>query len=607
MQAQPGTTRLPAVLAPVARWVPDGERTVVVVTLVARLTGLAAVLSVLLPARRTRARLGDSVSDWVGLPEKATAVTITVTLVAGVAVLLLASGLRRRKRNAWWASTTLTAVLLVSHVLHPREFLALIASVALLVALLGTRRRFRARPDPGGRSAAVRVGMQLLVLGFLGNLAVLVVSGRAQLGHASWGEKLQQAGLALVGVAGPVRFRGDFLDDLVAGIGLGFGLATLAAVLYFLLRTQEPPGALTPAEEGGLRELLSRGPAADSSGSSSAAFSDSLGYFALRGDKSVVFSSSGKSALTYRPLVGVALASGDPLGDPEAWGGAMEVFLARCADNGWTPAVLGCSEAGARTWARHGLRALEVGDEAVLDTASFTLQGRSMRGVRQAVGRLERAGYRVRVRRVADIDEPERARLVTLAHGWRGTEPERGFSMALGRIGVDPTCVLATAEQVSEPAAGEVDEGGAPEPVVRGLLHFVPWGADGLSLDAMLRDRDSDNGVNELLITGVVQAAPELGVRRVSLNFAVFRAALERGERIGAGPVARTWAAVLRWGSRWWQIESLYRFNDKFAPRWVPRYLAYPTGRDLPRIGLAVMEAEGFGGRPPVLLRLLRR
>jgi lysyl-tRNA synthetase, class II len=96
-------------------------------------------------------------------------------------------------------------------------------------------------------------------------------------------------------------------------------------------------------------------------------------------------------------------------------------------------------------------------------------------------------------------------------------------------------------------------------------------------------------------------------VQRVSLNFAVFRAALERGRRIGAGPVARLWARALRLGSRWWQIESLYRFNAKFAPTWVPRYLVFPVVRDLPRIAVAALEAEGFGGRPPVLLRVLRR
>jgi len=305
-----------------------------------------------------------------------------------------------------------------------------------------------------------------------------------------------------------------------------------------------------------------------------------------------VFSPTGKSAITYRVLAGVALAAGDPLGDYEAWGGAIDVYLDACARRGWTPAVLGCSERGATVWARHGLGTLELGDEAVVDAATFTLQGRAMRGVRQAVGRLERTGYRVAVRRVADIPAEEVAALVELGKKWRGSERERGFSMALGRLAVDPNCVVVTAVHAEQ---------------VRGLLHFVPWGSDGLSLDAMLRDRDAENGVNELMITTLLGACEGLGVRRVSLNFAMFRAALERGQKIGAGPVAKMWAALLRFGSRWWQIESLYKFNDKFAPQWVPRFLMYSGARELPRIGLAAMEAEGFGGRPPVLLRLLRR
>jgi len=572
-------------LRPATRWVPAGERAVAVVTWVARLTGLLAVLSVLLPVGRARTRVRQPISDWLNLPATATAAAVTVTVVTGVLLLLLAAGLRRRKRNAWRMSTLLSMVLVVSHALHPRGLFGLVAAVALLAALLATRTRFTARPDPGGRGFAVRVGVQLLVTGWVLNVGVLVVGARALDGRPSVWEKAQHSAMALVGVSGPLRFRVDLLDDVVGGTGLGFGLSALAAATYFLLRTQEPPSALAPEEADSLRVLLAK-----------QGCGDSLGYFALRADKSVVFSPSAKAAVTYRPLAGVALASGDPVGDPEAWGGAAEVFLERCANNGWTPAVLGCSEAGARMWARHGLGAFELGDEAVVEMAEFTLQGRAMRGVRQAVGRLERAGYSVRVRRVAEIDPVELERLGELARRWRGTETERGFSMALGRLGVDPDCVLATAVQ-------EVDG----HHVVRGLLHFVPWGADGLSLDAMLRDRDSENGVNELLISGVMHAGGDLGVHRVSLNFAVFRAALERGERIGAGPVAKWWAALLRWGSRWWQIESLYRFNAKFAPRWVPRYLVYSSARELPRVVLAAVEAEGFGGRPPALLRLLRR
>jgi lysyl-tRNA synthetase class 2 len=132
--------------------------------------------------------------------------------------------------------------------------------------------------------------------------------------------------------------------------------------------------------------------------------------------------------------------------------------------------------------------------------------------------------------------------------------------MALSRLAgpEDPRCVLVTAEQ---------------EGAVRGILQFVPWGEDGLSLDLMRRDRDvPDNGLNEFMITELLQACPDLGIGKVSLNFAMFRAALERGERIGAGPVARLWAKALRVCSRWWQIETLYKFNAKFDPEWVPRF-----------------------------------
>jgi lysyl-tRNA synthetase class 2 len=130
------------------------------------------------------------------------------------------------------------------------------------------------------------------------------------------------------------------------------------------------------------------------------------------------------------------------------------------------------------------------------------------------------------------------------------------------------------------------------------FLHFVPWGPDGLSLDLMRRDRDCENGINELLIVRAVEAAAGLGVTRISLNFAVFRAALERGERLGAGPVVRVWRNLLLFASRWFQIDSLYRFNAKFRPRWEPRYVCYPAARDLPRVVLAALEAESFIALP---------
>ena len=164
--------------------------------------------------------------------------------------------------------------------------------------------------------------------------------------------------------------------------------------------------------------------------------------------------------------------------------------------------------------------------------------------------------------------------------------------MALGRVGRprDGDCVIATATENG---------------VLRALLHFVPWGSDGLSLDLMRRDRNAQPGVNDFLIVEAVKAASDLGVKRISLNFAVFRAALERGERIGAGPVLRAWRRILIFMSRWFQIESLYKFNAKFCPVWVPRFFVFPGTTDVLRVGIAALEAEAFLVWPRLRIRRL--
>src|ERR1700684_195772 len=289
------------------------------------------------------------------------------------------------------------------------------------------------------------------------------------------------------------------------------------------------------------------------------------------------------------------LASGDPLGDPEAWPGAIGEFLADAARHAWRPAVMGCSELGAEVWCREGdLSALELGDEAIVNVADFGLSGRSMRNVRQMVNRVAKSGYKAEVRRVGDIPSQELDRIIRAADHWRGSHTERGFSMALGRLGgrADDNCVLVTA---------------AENGVLRAVLQFVPWGNDGLSLDLMRRDKNAQAGLNDFLITEAIKAAPALGVKRVSLNFAMFRAALERGERIGAGPVLKAWRGLLVFASRWFQIESLYKFNAKFSPVWEPRFFVFPGGRDAPRIALAALEAEAFLVWPTLELKRYAR
>jgi lysyl-tRNA synthetase class 2 len=569
---------------PVQRWWERSRRRTP--GLIAALTWVIGLLTVISALLRSRHHRFEDLASLVGRPmARQTTATATALLIAlGLLLMYLASGLRRRKRRAWRAAIAVTSLVALSHLAAKLNVPGVIVSVLLIVVLVVAREQFYALGDPTTRWYALRVTIELLLVGVALGMIGLQVDHRTIIGHPSLWQQFEHVMMGFVGVDGPVQFRTDLMDDVVAYSLAGIGLLVLFVAAYLFLRSAQPRAVLTSTDEQRLRDLL-----ATQGGR------DSLGYFALRRDKSVIWSPTGKAAVTYRVDAGVALASGDPIGDPEAWPGAIEEFLDLAAQHAWVPAVIGASEQGATVYSRHGLDALELGDEAIVDTTTFSLSGRPMRGVRQAVKRVERAGYDVQVRRAGDLSDAEMNELVSVASAWRGGAVERGFSMALSRLG-DPTdgdCVVTTAHQDGK---------------LRGLLHFVPWGTDGLSLDLMRRDRSADNGLNELLIVRLIEAAAaDLGVQRVSLNFAAFRSALERGERIGAGPVLRLWRKLLVFLSRWWQIESLYRFNVKFRPDWQPRFLSFPATRDLPRIAFAALEAEAFFVRPRRLQRMLRR
>ncbi|WP_055600481.1 phosphatidylglycerol lysyltransferase domain-containing protein [Streptomyces aureus] len=505
---------------------------------------------------------------------------LTAGFASGVFTLFLAITMRRRKRAAWILNMVLGGLFLLLFALvmlfpeirqHAQNWISLVLTAAFVLALLLGRKEFYAKGDRSNPwlAAVVAVG-GLLVTSLLA--AVLVTVTNTSTAPSTFLERWRYGVMRLITLASDdSRFAGITTPGWVDVTINVLSTLLLFAVLFAAFRSRRATDPLTEEDEERLRVLL------DKQGDR-----DSLGYFALRREKSVVWSPSEKAAVTYRVVGGVSLASGDPIGDPEAWPGAIEPWLAEAREHGWIPAVMGASEEAGVIYARHGLDALELGDEAIVETDEFTLDGRAMRTVRQAFNRVKRAGYEVRIRRHEDIPAEEMAELLRKADDWRDGATERGFSMALGRLGDprDGRCVML-----------ECTDG---EGELRAVLSFVPWGPKGLSLDLMRRDRESENGLMEFMVIELLQRAKEIGITQVSLNFAMFRSVFERGSKLGAGPVLRMWRSLLSFFSRWWQIESLYRANAKYRPIWEPRFMLFEKSADLLRIGLAAGRAEGF-------------
>jgi len=513
------------------------------------LVGVCSFLGAFLPNIASRTRIINEMVPAV-FPAAAT----TATAAIGLLLIWLSRALRRGKFRAWLIALVLSVIAVGMHVLHDLQIEAATLCLLLVALLASSRRNFTARPDPRSKLR-------------LGAVAIGGPAAAAALGASWW------------------AVRGAHLPTTTIWVALA--VLALAALLLIVTTAIEPGGGphrLTAEEHARVRALI------DEWG-----WADSLAYFATRDDRFVVFSPSGQSAISYRVIGSVSLAAGDPLGNPADWPHAITAWLDEARAFGWTPGNLGASERAAAAFDRAGLEVLEVGDEAIVHVAEFSLEGRSMRGVRQAVARVERAGITAECYRVRDLTTQQRIAFREKAIAWRDGAIERGFSMALGRFGQrrDDDGVVVVAR--------------TPSGELAGLLSFAPWGKDGASLDLMRRSRTAEvpqNGIVEFMVTSLMNDAERLGITKISLNFSAFRSTFARGERLGAGPATRAWRAILMWASHFAQIEALYRSNSKYRPEWVPRFVVYPRATDLAQVATAAIRAEALVAAPGWYRRL---
>jgi len=490
----------------------------------AAVVGAVGVASALTPEFANR-------SDFVrgvlppGVPDAARIAALTF----GLGLVWLSRSLVHRRRRAWHLAVVLVLGISIAHLAKGLDFEEACIGLLLLVALLHFRGRFNVRGDP----SSVR---PLLATTFaLSTLAVLAVL-------------LEQRG-----------YEGDRLEDSLAGLGLVLAVRAL----YLWLRPLSERVRQSAEDRRLVRRLVR------------AHGEDSLAFFSLRRDKSYFFSPTRRSFLAYRVVGGSALVSGDPVGDKSEVLELLVEFRRVCHSKGWRLALLSVSNDLLPVARELGLRSVKIGDEAVVRPAEFSLEGRSIRKVRQSVARLQRAGYAFRVIGAGAVDHGLRAELEEVSDVWRGSNVERGFSMAMDDPFREPETLFGLAQCGNR---------------VGGFVHLVP-SAHGYSLGAMRRRPDTPNGLMEYLIAELIGWACEQEAEEISLNFCVFADLLRETHRHKLEAVA---GKALRIGDRVFQLERLLVFSRKFAPEWRPRYLCVERLGDLPLVGVAYLRAESL-------------
>ena len=488
----------------------------------------------------------------------------------GLGLIVLARGLRRRRRRAWQLTLALMITASVLSILKGLDYEEAIASTLVALALVARRDDFEGGGDPDTRARVfVRGAVFVLAIFAYGAIALWInrieVDRRYTLDFALRETAQSLAGLHLRGSSHLSGAFGDWFPLSVLLLGVTAGLSLLASWLapwrYRYLCGED--------DRERARALV-------------ALFGvDTLAPFALRADKSYFFSEDDRAFVAYTVKAGVAVVSGDPIGEPASVEQVVPSFKRFVEERDWRIAVLGAGTGCLDLYRRNGLNALYHGDEGVIEVETFSLEGRAVRKVRQSVHRLERAGYAAEVLHAGDVGYELRAELDAVAGSWRGTEPLRGFTMELDSLftldGPDALFVL----------------GRGPAGSVAGFLHLaVCHAGEALSLSSMPRRRDTPNGFNEWLVVQTIEWARAHAFARVSMNFAPFAAVLAADGALSSSQ--RVQQQVLRRLKGTFQFDNLSSFNRKFFPSWEQRFVVYESLADLPRVGLAGLAAEGY-------------
>jgi lysylphosphatidylglycerol synthetase-like protein (DUF2156 family) len=527
--------------------------------------GLLNVISATTPPLELRLH---SLLRWVPLavPQSATA----LVAMSGVGLLALGRGVRRGQRDAWRVALALLGGSVVLHLVKGVDVEEAAIAGAAAAYLLAHRRSFTtarstvAWPRTALTATAAAVG---LVAAVTVAIEVVTAAKGVRLGLP---DALAAALGRLVGlrsVALPHR-----LDEFASPTLLAVGIACAAWLAFAAVRPAR--GRLTSSDE---RERARSLIATWGSGT--------LDYFALRSDKQLFF--SGDTVVAYAVHHGVCLVSPDPIGPPWETDVAWHAFRSFADGHGWSVAVLGAGEERLAAYRASGMHDLYVGDEAVVDTTRFSLDGGRHKSLRQAVNRVAKYGYTISFHDPSSIAPELREQLGAVMGKSRRGDVERGFSMTLGRVfdAADRGLLLA------------VCHGPAGEPVA--FCQYVPIHEEGYSLDLMRRDSgEHPNGLLDFVVVETIRHLQSHGVRTLGLNFATMRAVLagETGGGLAVG--VERW--VLRRLSGSMQIESLWRFNAKFDPQWRARYLVFDTPEHLVPIAFAVARAESFWELPVI-------
>jgi phosphatidylglycerol lysyltransferase len=523
------------------------------------LMGVVNVLSASTPAMAERLALLEQFS-----PLEVRRSSHLTAVLAGFALLVLAGSLWRRKRVAWWITLVVLAVSSVSHLLKGLDYEEAILAAGLALCLAFLRPSFHARSDPPStRQGLVMVAVSLAFTLAYGTIGFFLLDRHYSVNFGFWPALRQTVVMftqfydpGLEPITGFGRYFADSIY-IVGAVTLGFAL--LLVVRPVFLR-----GPATPEEHATAKSIV------EAHGRSP------LARLTLLDDKSFFFSPGG-SVISFVAKNRIALTLGDPIGPQEDIAACISAFKTHCATNDWEAVFYQVRPDNLEIYQSAGFKSLCIGQEAVVDLATFTLAGGENKNIRTSVNRMTKMNYHAEV-----LPPPQSHEMLAELHEvsdeWLTIK--NGTEMRFSVGWYDDNYIRDGAAIVIRDPQGKVNA----------FANIVPeYQRSEVSIDLMRHRRDTENGLMDFLFASLLQWAKDNRYTTFSLGLSALSGL---GEHSDDPAIERAMHYIFEQVDQFYNFKGLHAYKDKYHPNWEPRYLVYPNAANLPAIALALAEAE---------------
>lgn len=517
---------------------------------------------------------------------------ILMSVMPAMFVLVLAAGLRRGRRFAWWASLVFHVLLLALGTFYAIDYYnwavendeldegfswvawllpLVLLPVLIIVMLVLTRRSFTVQAPVGlYRKLALSVGGVVLALWaayvLVGALVADQFSPPATAGELIWDFPIRLLPNGYLYIIESSFEPGDGIARLITDwLPVLVWVVILAGLLRSFIAARVESGAQDRAKA---RTILERNG------------TTALSYLTTWDGNSYWFSADEQSFVAYRVEGGVAITTGDPVGPPDHLERTVEEFVAFCNSENWTPCLYSATEAVKEVTDELGWPSLQVAEETVLPLGTLAFTGKKFQDIRTSISRANKGGITAEWISYQQAPLAIRDQIQAISEEWVSDKalPEMGFTLG----GLD---------ELNDPAVRcliAIDQ----DRTIHGITSWMPCYRDGVpvgwTLDFMRRRGEGFKGVMEFLIGTAALDLQKEGAEFVSLSGAPLAQANPGEEQTG---VQKLLEVVGKTMEPVYGFRSLLKFKAKFQPVYQPMYMCYPEAAALPRIGLGISHA----------------